>query len=68
MARKYNKNNCDCFVRDIITDIYQRTIVLSGQYAHEYTISICTKTSIYTQKYPNGYIARKEFNKLKRKR
>ena len=68
MARKFNRDNCDCFVRDVITDIYERTIVLSGQHAFEWSISICTKTSIYTTHYPNGNIARKEFNKLKRKR
>lgn len=66
--RKYNKNNCDCYVRDVVTDIYERTIVLSGQHAHEWSISICTKTRIYTQYYPNGATARKEFRKLKRKR
>ena len=66
--RKYNKNNCDCYVRDVVTDIYERTIVLSGQHAHEWSISICTKTRIYTQHYPNGTIARQEFRKLKRKR
>jgi hypothetical protein len=70
MSRKhiYHQENCDRFVRETIIDTWGRTIVLSGQHAFEWTITICTKTTMVTTKYPNGKKARKEFYKYKRKK
>ena len=70
MSRKhiYHKENCDRFVRETIIDTWGRTIVLSGQHAFEWTITICTKTTMVTTKYPNGSKARKEFYKYRKKR
>ena len=70
MARNhtYHRENCDCFIREIIVDIYGREIVLSGQHAFESSITICTKERIVKTVYPNGKEARKEFYKYKRKR
>lgn len=70
MSRKhiYHQENCDRFVRETIIDTWGRTIVLSGQHAFEWTITICTKTTMVTTKYPNGNKARKEFYKYKRKK
>lgn len=69
MARKhtYHKENCDCFVRDIMTDIYGRKIILSGQHAFEWSITIYSKERIVRTDYTNGKTARKEFKKYKRK-
>ena len=70
MSRKhtYHQENCDRFIRETIIDTWGRTIVLSGQHAFEWTITICTKTTMVTTKYPNGNKARKEFYKYKRKK
>lgn len=70
MSRKhiYHQENCDRFVRETIIDTWGRTIVLSGQHAFEWTITICTKTTMVTTKYPNGNRARKEFYKYKKKK
>lgn len=70
MARKYtyHKENCDCFIREIITDVLSRVIILSGRHAFEWSITIYTKERIVRTKYPNGRIARQEFKKYKRKK
>lgn len=54
MSRKriYHQENCDRFIRETIIDTWGRTIVLSGQHAFEWTITICTKTTMVTTKYP----------------
>ena len=66
--RKYNRDNCDCFIRETIIDTWGRTIILGGKHAFEYSITICTKYSMTTTNYPNGKEARKEFYKYKRKK
>lgn len=71
MARKhtYHKENCDCLIREIIVDNYGREIILSGQHAFQYSISIISITGkITTTNYRNGKEARKEFYKYKRKK
>ena len=70
MARKhtYHKENCDCYIRETVIDIWGRAIVLSGQHAFEWAITICTRETSITTRYPNGKEARKEFYKYKRKK
>lgn len=70
MSRKYtyHRENCDCFIREIIVDVYGRTIVLGGQHAFEWSITIYTRERIVKTVYPNGREARKEFCKYKRKK
>ena len=71
MARKhtYHKENCDCLIREIIVDNYGREIILGGQHAFQYSISIISITGkITTTNYRNGKGARKEFYKYKRKK
>lgn len=70
MARKYtyHRENCDTHVREIIVDIYERRIVLSGQHAFEWSITIYTRHSIVKTVYPISKKAREEFRKYKRKR
>lgn len=66
--RTFHRENCDTFIRKSVIDIYGRHIILGGQHAFEWSITICTKESITTFKYPNGTIARKEFQKYTKKR
>lgn len=71
MARKhtYHRENCDCFIREVIVNVYRETIVLSGQHAFEYSITVISITGrIVVTNFKNGKEARKEFNKYKRKR
>lgn len=71
MARKYiyHRENCDNFVREIIVDIWGRTIIMSGQHAFEYNITIISITGEpKTITYKNGKEARKEFYKYKKKK
>lgn len=70
MSRKYtyHRENCDCLIREVIVDVYGRTIVLSGQHAFEWSITIHTRERIVKAVYPNGREARKEFCKYKRKK
>lgn len=49
-------------------DAYGRTIVLGGQHAFEWSITIHTRERIIKTVYPNGREARKEFYKYKRKK
>lgn len=65
----YHKENCDCLIREIIVDNYGREIILGGQHAFQYSISIISITGkITTTNYRNGKEARKEFYKYKRKK
>ena len=70
MARKhtYHRENCDCLIREIIVDVCGRRIILSGQHAFEWSITICTKERIVKTVYPNGKTARQEFKKYKKRK
>ena len=70
MARKhtYHRENCGCFIREIIIDAYGRKIILGGQHAFEWFITVCTREKIVKTTYPNSKEARKEFYKYKRKK
>lgn len=71
MARKhtYHRENCDCFIREVIVDVYGRTIVLGGQHAFEYSITVISITGrIVVTNFKNGKEARKELYKYKRKK
>lgn len=70
MSRKYtyHQENCDCLIREVIVDVYGRTIVLGGQHAFEWSMTIHTRERIIKTVYPNGREARKEFYKYKRKK
>ena len=70
MARKkqYHRKNCDSRVRATVTDQLGRTVSLFGTHAFEWSIVIASDNSIIMQTFKKGDIARKEFNKYKRKR
>lgn len=71
MERKkkvYHRENCNCLIREIIVDIYGRNIILAGQHAFEWSITIVTRDKITKRIYPNGETARKEFKKYKVKK
>lgn len=70
MARKkqYHRENCDSRVRATITDKWGRTISLLGTHAFEWSIVIESCGKITIQSYPEGKVARKEFNNYKKKK
>ena len=71
MARKhtYHRENCDCSIREAIVDVYGRKIILSGQHAFEYSITVISITGrIVITDFKNGKEARKESYKYKRKK
>lgn len=70
MARKYtyHRENCDCLIRETITDVWGRVIILGGRHAFEWSITIYTKERIVRTEYPNGRVARQEFKKYKRRK
>ena len=71
MERKkkvYHRENCDRLIREIIVDIYGRKIILAGQHAFEWSITVVTRNNITQQVYPNGETARKQFKKYKIKK
>lgn len=69
MRRKnYNRDNCDSVLRAVITDKWGRTVSLFGKHAFEWEIVIESCGKITARTFPNGDLARKEFNNLKRKK
>lgn len=66
MAKKYKRENCNSTLR--ATDQLGRTVSLFGTHAFEWSIVIASDNSITMQTFKRGDIARKEFNKYKRKR
>lgn len=65
----YHRENCDCFIREVIIDVYGRRIILGGQHAFEYSITVISITGrIVVTNFKNGKEARKEFYKYKRKK
>lgn len=64
-----DRENCDCSIREVIVDVYGRKIILSGQHAFEYSITVISITGrIVITDFKNGKEARKEFYKYKRKK
>lgn len=68
MAKEYNRSNCDFTLRATVTDQLGRTVSLFGTHAFEWSIVIASDNSITMQTFSKGDVARKEFNKYKRKR
>lgn len=66
--RHFHKENCDSRVRATITDKWGRTISLLGTHAFEWFIVMEAWGKITIQSYPNGSIARREFNNYKKKK
>ena len=68
MTKKYKRENCNSTLRTTVTDQLGRTVSLFGTHALEWSIVIASANSITVQTFSKGDIARKEFNKYKRKR
>lgn len=68
MAKEYNRSNCNSTLRATVTDQLGRTVSLFGTHAFEWSIVIASDNSITMQTFSKGDVARKEFNKYKRKR
>lgn len=68
MARKINKENCVLRKRDELIDQFGNKIVLSGQYAFEWSITNYSHDGEITRTvFKCRRDARKEFNKIKKK-
>lgn len=63
-----HRENCDNVIREIITDVVGRKVILSGMYAFEWYITICSKEKTIRKTYSNRAEALKEFNKLRPKK
>ena len=70
MDRKHNfhRENCESTLRATVTDALGRTVSLFGTHAFEWSIVIESNNRIVMQTFERGNIARKEFNKYRRKR
>ena len=66
--KTFKRENCDNQLRATITDKFGRKVVLLGKYAFEWHIVLEENGRTIINTYPNGKIARKEFNLLKKKR
>lgn len=69
MSRKkhtIHRENCDNLIREIIKDMFDRTIVLSGKYAFEWSITTYDGSKATTVTYSSREKARKEFDLIKK--
>lgn len=66
--RKYNRENCDCRLRAVITDKWGRTVALFGKHAFEYQIVLEDNGRTIVTTFNSGREARKVFNTYKRKK
>ena len=64
---QFHRENCETRIREVVKDMFGNTIVLSGQHAFEWSITVCSH-NVYTKTtYKNGKEARKQFRKYKNK-
>lgn len=64
---QFHRENCETKVRAVIEDMFGNTIVLSGQHAFEWSITVCSHGTYIKTTYENGKEARKQFRKYKNK-
>ena len=64
---EFHKENCETKVRAVIEDMFGNTIVLSGQHAFEWSITVCSNGTYIKTTYKNSKEARKQFRKYKNK-
>lgn len=66
--KTYNQGNCTASVRNRATDKYGREVILCGQHAFVWSITIVLLTgSTMNFTYPDGKSARKEFKNILKK-
>lgn len=69
--KRYNPDNCDSLVRGVYQISDNTKIIITGQYAHKWSIhiikTIFQKESVTTYSYNNGAQARKALQILLRK-
>jgi len=63
---QFHRENCSNTVREAFKDMFDRTIVLAGKHAFEWSITICDDNTFTKMTYSCRKIARKEFEKLKK--
>lgn len=64
---EFHKENCEIKVREVIEDMFGNIIVLSGQHAFEWSITVCSNDTYIKTAYKNSKEARKQFRKYKNK-
>ena len=66
--KTFNQSNCVSSVRNRATDKYGRDVILCGQHAFTWSITIVLLTgSTMNFTYPDGKSARKEFKNILKK-
>ena len=66
--KTFNQSNCVASVRNRAIDKYGREVILCGQHAFTWSITIVLLTrSTMNFTYPNGKSARKEFKNILKK-
>lgn len=69
--KQYNPNNCDTCVRGVYYLDYRTKVIISGQYAHKWSINIVKtiygKETVERHEFSNGNAARKALNYILRK-
>ena len=63
---QFHRENCDTTVREIMKDMFDRTIVLSGTHAFEWSITVYDGDKVTRVTYSGREKARKEFKKYKK--
>lgn len=62
---EFHKENCEIRIREVVKDMFGNTIVLSGQHAFEWSITVCSHGTYTKTTYKNSKEARKKFRKYK---
>jgi hypothetical protein len=68
MSTRFKKQNCSSSVRDLFTDKWGRTIIVTGTYAYEWSVTIKSSTSVTTMRFRTRIEAVKLITELKRRR
>lgn len=63
---QFHRENCESVIRDSFIDILNRTVVLTGKHAFEWSIIMKTDDCITKMTYSCRKTARKEYDKLKK--
>ena len=67
MSTRFKKQNCSSSVRDLFTDKWGRTIIVTGTYAYEWSVTIKSRTSVTSMRFETRIKAVKLINELKKR-
>lgn len=63
---QFHRENCMNTMREAFKDMFDRTIVLAGKHAFEWSITVCDGNTFTKMTYSCRKTARKEFERYKR--